>query len=162
MTKYLLLAAVLGLTGASAQTSMYVQNSASAKTATLIVNAGQGGTNGGLNFNGADHGKKSFTVPAGWTVKLVFKNVGAMPHSALVAKGSTPPAVVNTKAAAFKGAYTSKLIEGLPGGSAAQTVTFKATTAGTYNIVCGVPGHNLGGQYLGLLVSKTAKVASYN
>ncbi|MDV6375281.1 sulfocyanin-like copper-binding protein [Deinococcus arenicola] len=160
MKKILFAIGVLALGQAAAQTS-YVSNNASSKTATITVNAGEGGGNGGLNFNGADHGKKGFVIPAGWTVKMVFKNVGTMPHSAAVTKGKTPPTSITVKDAAFAKAYTSKLVEGLAGGSAAETVTFKVGKAGTYNLVCGVPGHGLGGQYLGFVVSDSAKIASF-
>lgn len=160
MKKILFVAGLLVLGQAAAQTS-YVSNNAASKTATITVNATEGNSNSGLNFNGADHGKKGFVIPAGWTVKMVFKNLGTMPHSAVVVKGKTPPASVTAKDAAFAKAYTSKLSEGVAGGSAAETVTFKVGKAGTYNLVCGVPGHGLGGQYVGFVVSGSAKVASF-
>ena len=45
--------------------------------------------------------------------------------------------------------------------NAASTAKFKASTAGSYLIICGVPGHALGGQYLGLKVVAGAKAATY-
>ncbi len=159
MKKILFVAGLLMLGQASAAT--YVSNNAASKTATITVNAGEGSDNGGLNFNGADHGKKGFVIPAGWTVKMVFKNVGMMPHSAVVTKGKTPPSSITAKDAAFAKAYTSKLAGGIAGDSKAETVVFKVGKAGTYNLVCGVPGHGLGGQYVGFMVSGTAKTASF-
>ncbi|MFC4452669.1 sulfocyanin-like copper-binding protein [Deinococcus sonorensis] len=150
------------ISSAAAQTpTSYVKNDAAHKTVTIIVNAGEGNDNGGLNFNGSDHAKTQFTVPAGWTVQMQFKNVGMMPHSAIVTAGKTPPSTITAKDAAFAKAYTTHLTDGLPGGSSAQKVTFKASKAGTYNIVCGVPGHGLGGQYIGFVVSSSAKTATY-
>jgi uncharacterized cupredoxin-like copper-binding protein len=159
MKTILFVAGALLLGQASA--ASYVHNDAASKTATITVNAGEGDDNGGLNFNGADHGKKAFVIPAGWTVKMVFKNVGNMPHSAIVTQGKTPPNTITAKDAAFPKAYTSKLVEGLASGSKAETVVFKVGKAGTYNLVCGVPGHGLGGQYVGFVVSGSAKTASF-
>ena len=158
MKKILTLSVLFICSSAFAQT--YVTSDAKTKTATLIVNSSVGSAGGGLNFNGVQRGAKTFTVPAGWKVVVKFKNLGMMGHSAIVTKGKTPPNSITTKDAAFPKAYTPKLIEGL-GMNAAADFKFSAKTAGTYNIVCGVPGHNLGGQWLGLVVSSSAKAATY-
>jgi len=89
MNKRLLLLLTLSISSASA--ASYVSSNASTKTATITVDAGQGAAGGGLNFNGAVKGAKSFTVPAGWNVVMKFKNMGSFGHSAAVVKGSTPP-----------------------------------------------------------------------
>ncbi len=34
-------------------------------------------------------------------------------------------------------------------------------TLAAYSLVCGVPGHGLGGQYVGFVVSAIAKAASF-
>ena len=158
MNKGLFLLLALSASGASA--ASYVSSNASTKTATITVDAGQGAAGGGLNFNGAVKGAKSFTIPAGWNVVMKFKNLGSFGHSAAVVKGNTPPVSVTEKTVAFPGAYTKMLMQGLSM-NAADTVKFKATTAGSYLIICGVPGHALGGQYLGLKVVAGAKAASY-
>jgi uncharacterized cupredoxin-like copper-binding protein len=158
MNKILLIALALGVSSASA--ASYVTNTPATKTATIVIDAGMGTAGGGLNFNGEVKAAKSFTVPAGWNVVMQFKNMGSLPHSAIVVKGSTPPASVMESSAAFPGAYTKMVMQGLATG-AAQNVKFKASTTGTYLIVCGVPGHALGGQYLGLKVVAGAKAASY-
>ena len=158
MNKLLLLAVALATSAASA--ASYVSNNASTKTATITVDAAQGSAGGGLNFNGVVQGAKTFTVPAGWNVVMKFKNLGNFGHSAIVVKGSKPPMSVTEKNAAFPGAYTKMVVQGL-GMNMADTAKFKATTAGTYLIVCGVPGHALGGQYLGLKVVAGAKAATY-
>jgi len=158
MKNTLILLMALSVSGASA--ANYVASNAVSKTATIMVDANQGTVNGGLNFNGAAKATKSFTIPAGWNVVMKFKNMGAIPHSAVVVKGTTPPATVTEKSAAFPGASTKMPMQGM-GMNAAESVKFKATTAGSYLIICGVPGHALGGQYLGLKVVAGAKTASY-
>lgn len=158
---FILTALTLGsVLATNASAVSYVSSNAATKTATLTVDASQGAAGGGLNFNGAVKGAKSFTVPAGWNVVLNFKNMGSLAHSAAVVKGSTPPLNVTAKDLAFPGAATKMLMQGLATNTA-DTVKFKATTAGTYLIVCGVPGHALGGQYLGLKVVSGAKAATY-
>ncbi|WP_425145699.1 sulfocyanin-like copper-binding protein [Deinococcus sp.] len=157
--KKIILSTVL-LLSASASAASYVTSDSASKTATIVVDANQGAAGGGLNFNGAVKGAKSFSIPAGWNVVMKFKNLGQLAHSAAVVKGSTPPASVTEKDAAFPGAYTKMLMQGL-GANAEETVKFKASAAGSYLIVCGVPGHALGGQYLGLKVVPGAKAASY-
>ena len=159
MNKILISLAVLTWGSVLAAPS-YISSDAKTKTATLVINAGMGTVNSGLNFNGAFKNSASITIPVGWKVIMQFKNVGMMPHSAGVYKGTTPPNNVAIKDVAFAGAYTPKLLEGYPMNGVA-TVKFVAKTAGVYNIVCGVPGHNLGGQYIGLNISSSAKVASY-
>ncbi len=158
MNKFLTVLAVLISSSALAET--YVTSDAKTKTATLIVNASQGAAGGGLNFNGVQRGAKSFTVPVGYSVVVKFKNLGMMGHSAIVTKGKTPPNSITAKDAAFPNAYTPKLAEGLAMNATAD-LKFVAKTAGDYNIVCGVPGHNLGGQWLGLVISSSAKAATY-
>lgn len=150
----------LALTISSASAANYVSNNAASKTATIVVDANQGNVGGGLNFNGVQKAAKRFTIPAGWNVVMQFKNLGAFGHSAVVVKGTTPPASVTEKSAAFPGAATKMVMQGL-GQNMTDNVKFKASTAGSYLIVCGVPGHALGGQYLGLKVVAGAKAATY-
>jgi len=155
-----ILIVLTAIISSSAFAASYVTSDAKTKTATLIVNAAEGNVGGGLNFNGVQRGTKSFTVPAGWNVVVKFKNLGMMGHSAIVTKGKTPPNSITAAVAAFPNAYTPKLAEGLAMNATAD-LKFAVKTAGDYNIVCGVPGHNLGGQWIGLVVSSSAKAATY-
>jgi len=157
--KSILITALL-LSVGTASAASYVTSNAATKTATITIDANQGGSNGGLNFNAVTKAAKSFTIPAGWNVVMKFKNMGMIPHSAIVVKGATPPVSVNEKDAAFPGAYTKMLMQGM-GANVVDSVKFKAATAGSYLIICGVPGHAAGGQYLGLKVAADAKAATY-
>lgn len=152
----LLLTASVGTTLAASP----VQTSGQKVTLSLI--AGQGTANGGLNFNGGFKGNKTFTVPLGSTVRIDFQNMGNMPHSFVLRQGGAVPTDADASDAAFPGAYAPMKVEaGLKTGQH-QLVTFKANKAGSYYLVCGIPGHALGGQYINLVVSKTAKVASFH
>ncbi|AFZ68322.1 sulfocyanin-like copper-binding protein [Deinococcus peraridilitoris] len=131
-----------------------VVNDAVRKTAVLTVVAGQGDANGGLNFNGAAKGEKTFTVPLGWRVELKYSNAGAMPHSVILVAGDKLPARLTP---AFPGA-SSKVSSA---GDAVQTVRFRASKAGEYLLVCGVGQHASRGQFLRFVVSPDAKEASF-
>ncbi|GHF61769.1 sulfocyanin [Deinococcus metalli] len=151
----LLTAVLLG----TAHAASPVQTKGSAVTIDLI--AGQGSTNGGLNFNGGARGDRTFTVPLGATVTVKFKNMGIMPHSFVIRQGGAAPTDADASDAVFTSGYAPAKVEaGIRPGATTQVV-FKASKAGSYYFVCGVPGHAMGGQYIRLVVSKAATVASF-
>jgi sulfocyanin len=123
---------------------------------TIVGNKTAGG---GFAFNGYQRGAMTVTVPAGWQVVAHFQNDDTTPHSmAVVASGGhtqvTPPSTP-----AFTGATTPNFAAGLPKGNQA-TFSFEASKAGTYEFVCGVPGHAISGQWDVLVVSATAEAPS--
>jgi hypothetical protein len=100
---------------------------------TITLVASYNSENGGFNFDGYSR-TLMWTVPRGWTVHVVCKNHGALPHSCAVVRGagSTKPA--------FRGAATPQPQHGLlPGRSAG--FTFRASRIGVYRFACLVPGH---------------------
>ena len=115
---------------------------------------------GRVSFNGSTQGVRVLTVPRGWTVTIKFVNRDpAFPHSAVVV--SLPGAIPETlPAAAFPGARTVRVQEGLLDGSADE-LTFVAARSGRYLLACGVFGHAQRGQWLSLVVSAAATVPSY-
>lgn len=134
----------------------------SGRAVTLDLISGQGSANGGLNYNGGFKGSKTFTVPLGSMVTINFQNMGALAHSFVIRKGGAVPTDADATDAAFQAAYAPMKVEaGLKAGKT-QRVTFTANRAGAYYIVCGVPGHAMGGQYINLVISKMAKTASFN
>lgn len=152
----LCLTAALGIAFAASP----VHTSGHAVTLDLI--SGQGSSNGGLNFNGGFKGSRTFTVPLGSVVTVNFQNMGALAHSFVIRKGGAVPTDADATDAAFPAAYAPMKVEaGLTSGKT-RKVTFTANKAGAYYIVCGVPGHAMGGQYINLVISKTAKTASFN
>lgn len=130
-----------------------------AKSVALNLFAAHGPTNGGMNFNGGSNGGVTITVPVGWTVAWAFKNEDAIPHSAIVLPNKMPfPA--QPQVPAIPRAYTNDVTGGLPTGGTDQT-TFKASPAGQYLIVCGVPGHAPSGMWIHFDVSADAKIPAY-
>lgn len=100
-------------------------------TVTLI--AAYNGENGGFNFDGYSR-TLMWTVPRGWTVRVVCTNRGPLRHSCAVVKGadSTKPA--------FPGASIRHPRTGLLAGHTAH-FTFRASRKGVYRFACLVPGH---------------------
>jgi sulfocyanin len=149
-----LLAGPLGASAAPKSTApTWVATKGKVVNLTLVAAYG-----GGFDFNGAAKGKLTVTVPLGDKVNVTFTNKASLPHSAQVVKFSkTPPA--SSVPDAFKGAHSPNPTNGMVGKSA-QKFSFTANKAGTYLIICAVPGHAAAGMWDNLVVSKTAKAAT--
>ena len=100
---------------------------------TITLIASYDGANGGFNFDGYSR-FLMWTVPKGWTVRVVCQNRGPLRHSCAVVDnaGSTKPA--------FRGASTSQPRLGLEAGHTAR-FTFRASRKGVYRFACLVRGH---------------------
>jgi hypothetical protein len=100
---------------------------------TITLIASYDGTNGGFNFDGYSR-YLMWTVPRGWTVRVVCENRGPLRHSCAVVRdaGSTRPA--------FRDAATPRPPLGLEAGVTAR-FTFRARRRGVYRFACLVPGH---------------------
>ena len=132
---------------------------AASKTVNLQVAAALGSTNGGMNFNGGAKGSQTITVPQGWTVKMHFVNKDAIPHSAIIITKQDPLPVI-PQDPAIPRAYTAHVTDGLPT-DGTDDLSFTASKAGNYVIVCGVPGHGPSGMWINFVVSADAKEPSY-
>jgi sulfocyanin len=132
---------------------------AATKTAKLPMVSGVGNVNGGWNFDGHANGTQIFTVPVGAKVEMPYYNDDIVPHSLGVVNGSPTNVPSAPSAPAFPGAITIKFEQGLMTGEK-DLVQFTASKAGTYLIVCGVPGHAASGMWVVLVVSASAKAAS--
>jgi nitrite reductase (NO-forming) len=96
-----------------------------------------------LSFDGLDafaYEPPSATVPTGSQVTVNFNNVGALEHDWMLAEEGIDLAAVTAEDALDPAAHSGVL----PAGES-NTFTFTAPAAGTYQIVCTVPGHALGG-----------------
>lgn len=126
------------------------------RTAEFKLIAGLTGLNGALNFNGFRDGGLTLTVPLNWRVVLHFSNHdGMLPHSAeVVADGPVP--ATGAAPAAFSQAVTLKLQEGLTSGER-DDLKFVANKAGSYLIICAVPGHAAAGMWIRFSVDGMAR-----
>jgi sulfocyanin len=108
------------------------------------------------NFNGVQFGEMTITVPVGANVTINLSNEDPnMAHSIGVSPGfDTAPAMVEPNPV-FEGAIssnpTSMTDATLPGQS--ETITFTASEAGEYTLVCYIPGHAVSGMWVRFVVS---------
>jgi sulfocyanin len=138
--------AVRPSTSARAIDPSWVHWDAAKKTATLSIAAGYNSVAGGFNFNGYNMGHLVVTVPTGAKVVVNFINKTAIPHSAVITRYDQRNAAGNFPLA-FPGSASPNAGSGVANLSKPQTFSFTASTAGTYALVCGVPGHAAGGMW---------------
>ena len=128
-----------------------------AQTVTLNITAGQTSDNNYWNYNGYYGGTGEIVVPAGYTVTINFANNDpGMAHSIGVdSRTSGFPSMFTDPTPAFEGGMTenpTSLTEAtMPGES--ETITFVASEAGEYSLVCYIPAHALTGMYIHFTVS---------
>ncbi|HET9709285.1 MAG TPA: sulfocyanin-like copper-binding protein [Gemmatimonadales bacterium] len=126
------------------------------KTVQFQLIAGFSGLNGALNFNGFGDGGLTFTVPAGWHVVIHFTNHdGMLAHSAVVIADSVVP-TAGASSPAFSQAVTLKVQEGLTT-TERDDMKFVADKAGSYLLICGVPGHAAAGMWIRFKVAAGAE-----
>jgi len=124
---------------------------------TLDITAGLTDTGNYWNYNGYQNGDLTISVPVGANVTINFQNNDPnMPHSIGVSPGfDTPPATVDATPA-FEGAIssnpTSMTDATLPNGGT-ETISFVASEAGEYVLVCYIPAHAVSGMWVKFIVS---------
>mgnify|MGYP005620305797 CR=1 FL=1 len=123
---------------------------------TLDIVAGSTSKGNYWNFNGAQFGEMTITVPVGSEVTINFSNSDPnMAHSIGISEGfDTAPAMVEATpvfAGAISSNPTSMTEATMPGES--EVVTFTASEAGNYSMVCYIPGHAVSGMWIHFNVS---------
>jgi hypothetical protein len=121
-----------------------------ARTVSLTLTAGETADNNYWNYNGATNGSLAITVPEGYTVTIVQENrdpnmahsVGILP---LPANFAMPPQPNPVFAGAISRNPTSMIDATMPGES--ESITFVAGQAGSYALVCLIPGHSAIGMW---------------
>ena len=116
---------------------------------TITLIASYDGENSGFNFDGYSR-YLMWTVPRGWTVRVVCKNRGPLRHSCAVVKGA------GSVKPAFRGAATRRPQTGLAAGQSAR-FTFRASRAGVFRFACLVPGHENARMYDVLKITRGGK-----
>jgi FtsP/CotA-like multicopper oxidase with cupredoxin domain len=125
-------------------------------TVHLDITAGLTPDNNHWNFNGYTHGGAAITVPQGDSVVITFHNADAnMAHSLGISTETSNFASPPAPTPVFPGAITKNpgsMTDGtMPGQT--ETLRFLADKAGTYSIVCYVPGHTAVGMWIYFIVS---------
>jgi hypothetical protein len=116
---------------------------------TITLIASYDGENGGFNFDGYSR-YLMWTVPRGWTVRVVCKNRGPLRHSCAVVDGA------GSVKPAFRGAATPRPRIGLDPGQSAR-FTFRAGKRGVFRFACLVPGHESARMYDVLKITRGGK-----
>lgn len=134
----------------------WMQVDSATNTVALEVVAGGNATNNNWNLNGYASGNFTVSVPEGATVTINFSNNDPnIGHSIGVSEkpaGSWPATPDPTPV--FDGAISSEPASSTESTRAgeSETITFTASTAGEYALVCYVPGHATAGMWINFTV----------
>lgn len=143
----------------SSQTSLpgWIHPDSGAKSVTLdLVAARVPGHSATLN--GVSHGDLQVVVPLGWTVKLEWRNDDSVAHS-FVVQQEREKLPERAGEPAFQYAYSRSPVAGMGPGRTDHT-QFVVDQAGWFWILCGVPGHAIGGEYISLKIDRDATKVS--
>jgi FtsP/CotA-like multicopper oxidase with cupredoxin domain len=144
-------------TEASAADASWFSVDEAAQTVSITIAAGSTSANNYWNYNGLYGGSGLITVPEGYTVTITFENKDPnMAHSiGLGERSASYPTNFTNPQPVFAGAMsenpTSMIESTLPGET--EVLTFTASAAGEYTLICYVSGHAATGMYLNFNVS---------
>ena len=127
---------------------------AAAQTVTLTLEVSKPAGARSAVLNGEHDGSVQVVVPRGWTVQWRWKNADEAPHS-LVVMVEREKLPMEGGRPSFTNAMSRSVTAGLPAGGTDNT-TFTADEAGWFWVLCGVPGHAIAGEWIGLKVDPAA------
>jgi Sulfocyanin (SoxE) domain len=110
-------------------------------------------------MNGYRDGAIQIVVPLNWTVSWHWQSTDSTAQHSLVLVQEREKLPLQGDRPALQNAMTRMVTVGLKAGQADVT-TFNADEAGWYWLICGVPGHAINGEWLGLRVDPGARTAS--
>lgn len=129
------------------------------RTVTIALQVTPAADGGSALINGHRAGELQIVVPLNWTVQWDWRSADSTAAHSLVVMVEREKLPTEGGRAAFTNAMTRMVTAGLRPGQNDRT-TFTADEAGWYWLLCGVPGHALAGEYLGLRVDPEAHTAS--
>jgi uncharacterized cupredoxin-like copper-binding protein len=107
-------------------------------------------------ISGYRQGGVQVVVPLGWTVRWRWINGDSSAAHSLVVMAEREKLPAEGGRPVFDNAMSRNVVSGLGPGKTDET-TFTADQAGWYWLLCGVPGHALSGEWIGLKVDREAK-----
>ncbi|HET6577432.1 MAG TPA: sulfocyanin-like copper-binding protein [Gemmatimonadales bacterium] len=143
---------------AGPQTPDWLVADSAARTVTLALRVTPAPEGGAALINGHRSGELQIIVPLDWTVQWDWQSADSTAPHSLVVMAEREKLPTEGGRAAFTNAMTRMLTDGLRPGQGDRT-TFTADQAGWYWMLCGVPGHALEGEFIGLRVDPEAKTA---
>jgi hypothetical protein len=128
-----------------------------ARTATITLEATAPPEAPSALINGYREGGAQIVVPLRWTVTWSWRSADSAAKHSLVVMAEREKLPLEGGRPAFSTAMTRNVTGGLPAGQTDAT-TFEAEEAGWYWLLCGVPGHALAGEWIGLRVDPEAEL----
>jgi Sulfocyanin (SoxE) domain len=125
-----------------------------AKSVTLTLEVVRPAGARSAQLNGEHDGSVQINVPLNWTVHWIWRNSDSVPHS-LVVVAEREKLPTEGGHPALENAASRAVITGIAPGKTDET-TFVADQAGWYWILCGIPGHALAGEWIGLRIDPAA------
>jgi hypothetical protein len=110
-------------------------------------------------LNGFREGGVQIVVPLRWTVTWNWRSADSTGKHSLVLMAEREKIPTEGGRPAFTNAVSRSLAAGLAAGQSDQT-TFEAEEPGWYWLLCGVPGHAIAGEWIGLRVDPEATTAT--
>lgn len=141
--------------GARDQLPPWITADSAGRTVTLTLEAQAGGPEGIATLNGEHHGSVQVVVPLGWTVKWVWVNRDSVERHSLVVMAEREKLPMEGGRPSLENAMSRAVTAGLKAGQKDLT-TFVADQTGWYWFLCGVPGHAIRGEWIGLKVTRDA------
>jgi hypothetical protein len=137
----------------------WLSSDSAARTATIRLEVTRPAGSESALLDGQRAGRAQIVVPLNWTVRWEWLSEDSSATHSLVVMTEREKLPTEGGRPAFDNAMTRSVAAGLAVGQKDQT-TFTADQAGWYWMLCGVPGHALAGEYIGLRVDPEAKSAT--
>jgi hypothetical protein len=142
-----------GASAQSAESWLSVDSAAKAVSLRLVVTAPSGASS--ALISGHREGDVQVVVPRGWTVAWQWESHDSTAPHSLVLMAEREKIPTEGGRPAVDNAMTKAVTTGLEAGSRDVT-QFGADQVGWYWLLCGVPGHALKGEWIGLKVDAEA------
>jgi uncharacterized cupredoxin-like copper-binding protein len=112
-----------------------------------------------VGLNGERQGSVQVVVPLNWTVQWAWVNGDSSANHSLVVMAEREKLPLEGGRPAMDNAWSRSVLPGLKPGQKDNT-TFIADQVGWYWVLCGVPGHAIAGEWIGLKVDRDASTVS--
>ena len=144
-------------TGA-AEPAPWLAADSAARTATITLEVTAPAGSPSALLNGYREGGVQVVVPLGWTVTWDWRSADSAGKHSLVVMAEREKLPTEGGRPAFTNAMSRGVTTGLAAGQSDHT-TFEAEESGWYWLLCGVPGHAVAGEWIGLRVDAEATTA---
>jgi hypothetical protein len=142
----------------AAEPAPWVTADPAARTATIALEVTAPAGSPSALINGYREGGVQIVVPLRWTVTWDWRSSDSAGSHSLVLMAEREKLPNEGGQPAFTNAMSRSVTAGLAAGQSDRT-TFEAEEPGWYWLLCGVPGHALAGEWIGLRVDPEAKTA---